>query len=437
MSPDASGTPKWGSRFGFLMAAVGSAVGLGNLWRFPFQAGQNGGGAFVLTYILCVALIAYPVVMGELAIGRHKGQSAVGSTRNLAVDAGHSANWQITGWIGFAAAIIVLPSYSMISGQIMAYSVMSFIGDLPGTPNGATPLYDGPFYAFAWFTAFIAITAGIVMRGLNRGIEAATVFLMPLFFVILAVLAIYALASGAASEAFSYLFAPRFYELTPDIVLAAMGQAFFSVGVGAAVMITYGAFLPKEERIGSNAAVIVVADTMVALVAGLMIFPIVFAQGMDPAAGMGLIFGALPAFFASMPFGNLVGGAFFFLAFIAALTSSISILMIARMIGIEQLHLGERKATLLFGVLGWIGGVGIILVDDLGERMDWLVGDVLLPMGAMTSALLAGWIAPRVLMREEFSASSDSLFALWRVLIRYPVPLVIAAVFVTGLLGSY
>lgn len=431
---DSGNTPKWGSRFSFLMAAVGSAVGLGNLWRFPFQAGQNGGGAFVITYILCVALIAYPVLMAELAIGRHKGLSAVGSTRGIAVDAGRSRNWQLAGWIGFAAAILVLPTYSMISGQIMAYSAMSFMGELDPVA-GITPLYDGPWAQLAWFTAFVAINVGIVIRGLNRGIEAFSVFLMPLFFAILAGLAIFALATGATGEALAYLFAPRFYEITPQVVLAALGQAFFSVGVGAAIMITYGSFLSKDVHIGANAAVIAGADTLVAIVAGLMIFPIVFAQGMDPAAGMGLIFGALPAFFETMPLGNFVGGAFFLLAFIAALTSSISVLMMTRVIGTEQFGLGDRTATLLFGGLAWLGGVAIILFDGLGERMDWLVGSVLMPMGAMTGALLAGWVVSKAVMRDELSADGDVLFGIWRGLIRYAVPAAIAAIFVAGLWG--
>ncbi len=431
MAGSGVGKQQWGSRLGFLMAAIGSAVGLGNLWRFPFQAGQHGGGAFVLIYILCVFLIGYPVLMAELAIGRHKGLSAVGSTRNLAIDAGRSPNWQVAGWIGLVAAVVVLPSYSMISGQIMAYSVMAFMGDL--AQAGAKPLYHGATHALLWFTAFLAITTAIVVRGLNKGIEAVSVFLMPVFFVILLSLAVFALASGAASDALTYLFAPRFDELTPATVLAALGQALFSLGVGAGLMITYGSFLSKEESIGSNSAVIAGADTLVALMAGLMIFPIVFAFGMDPAAGMGLIFGTLPQFFAGMPHGNLIGGSFFFLAFIAALTSSISILMISRTIGIEQFGLSERNAALVFGLLGWLGGLGIVLIDGFGTMLDWFVGSIVMPMGALTAALLAGWVAPRAAMRMELARTGDRVFAFWRIMIRYAVPVAIIAIFVAGL----
>jgi len=424
---------QWGSRLGFLMAAIGSAVGLGNLWRFPFQAGENGGGAFVLIYIACVVLIGYPVLIAELAIGRHKGLSPVGSTREIAIEAGRSSNWQIAGWIGLAGGVIVLPGYTMLSGQIMAYSVMGFMGDL-SDPN-QTPLYGGPVASLLWFTAFIAITTGIVLRGLKRGIEFASVFLMPAFFVILAGLAAFALYSGAAGDALTYLFAPRFDQLTPEIVLAALGQALFSLGVGAGLMITFGSFLSKDESIGSNAKVIAGADTLVALVAGLMIFPIVFAFGMDPAAGMGLIFGTLPSFFAGMPFGNLVGGLFFFLAFIAALTSSIAILMVARTIGIQQFGLSERNATLLFALLAWVGGVGIVFIDGFGSWLDWLLGSVIMPLGALTLALIAGWVAPHSVMRGELAQTSDMFFAFWRGSIRYAVPLAIAAILLAGLSG--
>ena len=428
-----AGKQQWGSRAGFLMAAIGSAVGLGNLWRFPFQAGENGGGAFVLIYLVCVVVIGLPVLIGELAIGRHKGLSAVGSTREIAIQAGRSSNWQIAGWIAFVGTVIVLPGYAILSGQIMAYSVMAFLGELSDPTE--TPLYDGAVSSMLWFTGFLLITSAIVLRGLKGGIEAASVFLMPAFFLLLAGLAAFALYSGAASEALAYLFTPRFDQVTPGIVLAALGQALFSLGVGAGLMMTFGSFLSKDEGLGSNASVIAGADTLVALVAGLMIFPIVFAFGMDPAAGMGLIFGTLPAFFAGMPFGNLVGGLFFFLAFIAALTSSISILMVSRTIGIEQFGLSERSSTILFSLIAWVIGIAIVFIEGFGSLLDWLIGNVGLPLGALMFALIAGWVAPLSVMRAELAQTSEMVFAFWRVSIRYAVPLAIVAIFFAGLFG--
>ena len=333
--------PQWASRFAFLMAAIGSAVGLGNLWRFPFQAGQNGGSAFVFIYLVCVIIIAYPILVAELAIGRHKGLSAVGSTRQLALDIGKSRNWAVVGWIGVIAAFTILTWYSIIAGQVLAYSVMSVSGEFAQhASNDAAQtlsLYAGPTHALLWHTLFMVVTILIVSAGLHGGIERVVTVLMPIFFVMLAGLCVYALTTGAAKNAINYLFAPDFSALTPTIVLAALGQAFFSIGVGAAIMITYGSFLPKEEHIGGSAAIIASSDTMVAIVAGLMIFPIVFAHGLDPAAGSGLIFGALPAVFAGMPAGSIIGGLFFFLAFIAALTTSIAILITVSAVVVEEM----------------------------------------------------------------------------------------------------
>ncbi|MHA7871409.1 MAG: sodium-dependent transporter [Hyphococcus sp.] len=428
----AASAPQWSSRFAFLMAAVGSAVGLGNLWRFPFQTGQAGGGAFVIVYLICVVLIAYPVLMAELSIGRHKGLSAVGSARNLAVDSGHSSNWQVAGWIGFVANLFIMPVYCMIAGQIAAYAVMAFAGEFSGGVPEDPSLYAGTGWRLVWFALFLAATVGVVLRGLKGGIEKAASVLMPVFFLMLVGLAVFAMATGAAQQTLEYLFTPRWGEVTPDIILAAMGQALFSLGVGASIMITYGSFLSKSENIGSSAGLIASADTGVAIISGLMIFPIVFAFALDPGAGMGLIFNALPEVFTGLPLGNIIGGAFFFLALIAALTSSISMLMVLRTIGHDRLGLSPAIATLLFGGVGFLSGGAIIIVDGLGDWMDWTVGSVLLPLGALTAALLAGWIAPRAVMRQELANTPEPVFQYWRFMIRYAAPLAIAIIFALG-----
>lgn len=314
----------------------------------------------------------------------------------------------------------------------MAYGVMSLLGEFKeGVPDDPS-LYSGNVWSALWFTLFLGLTVGVVMRGLKGGIEAAASILMPVFFVMLLGLAIFAMTTGAAGDAVSYLFTPRFGELTPDVVLAAMGQALFSLGVGAAIMITYGSFLSDKENIGASGVLIASADTMVALVAGLMIFPIVFAFALDPAAGMGLIFDALPAVFAKMPMGSLVGGLFFFLAFIAALTSSISLLMIPRTIGHDQLGMKPQTATLVFGGIFWLAGIAIISIDGLGDWMDWTVGSVLLPVGALLAALLAGWIAPRAIMRKELKNTAEPIFQYWRFMIRYAAPIAIIVIFILG-----
>ena len=414
------------------MAAVGAAVGLGNLWRFPFQTGQNGGAAFVLIYLACVAFIGAPVLIGELAIGRSEGGAAVRSIRRLAVGAGRSPLWAAGGWIGASASILVLPIYSVIAGKIVAFAAMAFAGLLSADRIAAPPLYAGPVGAIAWMSAFLAATVFIVARGLRRGVEAAVSVLMPILFLTLVALSVFALSIGASGEAMAYLFAPRFSEVSPETALAALGQALFSLAVGGAVMITYGAYLAEGERLGRNAAVIAATDTLVALIAGLMIFPIVFAQGLDPAAGMGLIFEALPPVFLSLPAGRLVGGLFFSLAILAALTSSISMLLIAATLGEEEF--GWRRAIAIgaFGVFAWIVGAYSAIDENFSHGLDFAVGGVLLPLGALSSALIAGWVAPRPLMRRQLNDFPEGAFRLWRFAVRIAAPAAIAAIFIFG-----
>ncbi len=432
----AGATTQWTSRFAFLMAAIGSAVGLGNLWRFPFQTGQNGGAAFVIVYLVCVLFVAYPILMAELSVGRHKGLSAVGSTRQLALDAGKSANWSVVGWIGVLASFAILTTYSVVAGKVIAYSLMAFWGEFGAEAatgvEQVTSLYAGTTHALTWHTLFMVVSVLVVSAGLHGGIERVVTVLMPIFFVMLIGLSIYALSTGAAGRALSYLFAPDFSAITPAIALAAMGQAFFSLGVGAAVMMTYGSFLPKEENIGNSAAIIAGSDTMVAIVSGLMIFPIIFANGLDPAAGASLIFEALPAVFSGLPGGAFIGGLFFFLAFIAALTSSISLLLTASAVGVEQFGLSKAVSAAIFGALAWAVGAATIVVTGLASWVDFIGGSILLTTGGLLVAVFVGWVVPSKLMRGELANSSDGLFSFWLTTCRYLAPV---AVGITLLLG--
>ncbi len=431
MATMAGENPQWTSRFAFLMAAIGSAVGLGNLWGFPFRTGQNGGSAFVLVYLLCVAFIAYPILMSELMVGRHKGLSAIESTSQLAKDAGKSPNWGVVGVVGVIGSFLLLTTYSVIAGQVMAFGVMSVSGGFSDGPGAG--LYDGTMMPLMWHTIFMALTIVVVAQGLHNGIERVVTILMPLFFVMLAGLCIYSLATGASGEALSYLFAPRFDEVTPAVILAAMGQAFFSLSLGCAAMITYGTFLSPKENIAESGGMIAGADTLVAIVSGLMIFPIVFAFDLDPAQGFGLMFSAMPAVFTEMPGGAVIGGIFFVLALVAALTSAISLLIVAAIAVQNYTSLGKAMAAIVIGALVWLVGASTIFISGLGANIDFFVNSVSLPLGGLLVALLVGWVAPSPAMRGELPHASDGLFSVWRFLIRYVAPVAITITLVLGL----
>jgi neurotransmitter:Na+ symporter, NSS family len=423
-------TTRWTNRFSFLMVGIGASVGLGNLWRFPFQAGENGGSAFVLVYLLCIIGIVYPVLIGELAVGRHMGLSAVGSTKEMARAAGRSPWWGLVGGIGAFATYMVLCIYGVISGRVLAFAVAGFSG---GYVEGAMPaIYATPARAFFWQTLFMVITVAIVLRGLHKGIEGFTRIAMPAFFIMLILLSAYSLSVGSAAAAFDYLLSPRFNELTPAIMLAAFGQAFFSVVVGGAAMLTFGAFMDKKANIANDGLVIATSDTIVALVAGLMIFPIVFQFSLDPAMGMGLIFSAMPLSFLQMPAGSFVGGLFFTLAALGALTSSIAMLMLAAVVVEEQLKVPRKTAVIALGIIAWIVGAISVFYPHLNEEIDFFSGQVMMPIGGILIAVFAGWVAPRDAMRTELSSLSEPLFNIWRFIVRYMAPLLVGGVLILG-----
>jgi len=423
----------WSSRFAFIMAAVGSAVGLGNLWRFPFMTGQNGGSAFVLIYIGCVILFALPVLMAEIAIGRNAQQSAISSTRKMALEAGKSGGWSIVGWVCTAGGFLILTTYSVIAGQVMAYSAAGFAGGF-GSDAGATMFYEGQGTQLIWHAIFMGLTIWIVAQGLKGGIERVATMLMPLFFVVLLGLTVYSLLNGHAGEAINFLFTPDFSVINGGTFVAALGQAFFSVSVASAIMITYGSYLPKETNIGSSSVIIASADTMVALVAGLMIFPIVFMVGIDPAEGLGLIFSALPAVFADMPAGNIIGGAFFALAFIAAVTSSISLLEATVAFVDEHANFGRPQTAVLLGFFAFMIGAGAVYSEDFASSfVDWISGSFLLPLGGFLVAVFAGWVLPKDLLKSELSHTGHGLFAFFHFCVRWIVPPAIAVILLLGL----
>lgn len=455
-----SAGPTWSSRLAFFFAAVGAAVGLGNVWKFPYSAGLNGGGAFVLVYLVAAAAVAIPVVMAELAIGRRGRGSPMRAVARLAEEAGAGRAWAGIAWTNVIAGFLILTFYSVIAGWALAY-VPKFV---TGTFVGAGPeasaaqfqaLLSAPVTMAFWHGVFMLATVLVVAGGVERGIERAVTLLMPALFVMLLVLVGYAAYAGDFARAVSFLFAVDFSALTPGAVLSAIGQAFFSVSVAMGIMVTYGAYLPEDVRLGRSAAYIALADTGVALLAGLAIFPLVFANQLDAAGGPGLLFVTLPIAFGQMPAGTLFGTVFFVLIGFAALTSSIALLEPMVAWAEEQRGMSRLRITCLAGGVAWLLGLASVLsfnlLDDFhpfGERfpllggktifdaLDYLTQNVMLPIGGILIAVFAGWIMRASATSDELALDPDSLvFRAWQVLVRLIAPLAIAAVLAFTLLG--
>ncbi len=432
----------WNSRFGFLMAAIGSSVGLGNFWRFPYTAGENGGAAFVLVYLICVVLIAFPILIAELSVGRHARASAVGSTRKMAFDAGASELWSIAGWVGMAGGVLILCFYSVVAGWVAAYVFQMIQGAFVGMDAATVSDQFGALVGdtntvVAWHSFFMLITVGIVCFGVTAGIERAVTILMPLFFIMLLGMVVYAAIAGDFGAAATYLFAVDLGEIRPSTVLEALGQAFFSIGVGSAIMITYGSYLKRNDNLPQSSMIIAGADTLVAIIAGFAIFPFVFAFGLQPDAGPGLFFQTLPAAFAQMPGGQWVGTAFFALAFIAALTSSISLLQVIVAFGEEHTDFGRVGSALFFGAIIFLLGIAAAMSGDFFNLLDVVSGKFLLPLGGLLIALFTGWVVSKALMRKELEESSEAFFGYWRFTIRYLAPIAVGLIIIAGLADTF
>ena len=461
----------WSSRSAFVLAAIGAAVGLGNLWRFPTLAGESGGGAFVIFYIGCVVLLGLPLLLAEITIGRAGQTDAVGSVRRVAVESKASTRWSIIGGMGALAAFLIVGFYSVVAGWVLYYAGV-FAGDFlqalaagdpfRGALAGETQdqiagrmgnLFASPGLLIAMHLLFMGATLFIVARGVSGGIEKAATWLMPAFFVLLVGITIYGAIVGDVGEAAAFLFTPDWSKLTPQVMNAALGQALFSLSLGVAGIITYGSYIREGTRLGSTAVMIGFADTGVALIAGLMIFPIVFAVGLDPAAGPTLVFQTLPFAFESMPGGALIGMLFFVLVLVAAITSSISLLEVPTAWGVGELGWSRHRSALTFGIGAFLIGIACLLGynlwsdvrllsfwplfadSDILDTVDGFTGKIMLPVGALLVSLFVGWKADRRLL-ESTTGLSPVLFMLWRFLLAWLCPLAVAIILVTGLFPS-
>ena len=442
---------QWSSRTGFILAAIGGAVGLGNIWKFPYMAGSSGGGAFVIVYLFAVALVAIPILVAELMLGRRGKQSPPTAMLINAEQENRSRWWSGVGWIGAGAGFLILSFYSVIGGWVLDYTFVSVAGGFSGIGPGEAHARFGNLTSNPWrlmlsFTIFLAITGFIVSTGLRNGIERATGILMPALFLILLVLTVYSALAGDLSAGFRFLFAVDFGRITPAVMLSAVGHAFFSVGVSMGLMMAYGAYLPQNVPIPRTAVVIAGADTLVALVAGLVIFPLVFANGLAPGEGPGLIFVTLPIAFGNMPAGALFGFLFFLLLSFAAITSSIAIIEPAVARVAECRGINRRTSAALVTGSIWILGISSVLSFNLWaevkpiagksifDLVDYLTANLMMPVGGMLIAIFAGWFMRRSTLADELRINSTWLFATWRFLIKTVVPIAIAGILVTNLL---
>ncbi len=461
-----AGHENWSSRSAFILAAVGSAVGLGNMWRFPAEAGENGGGAFVLFYIFCVLLIGLPVLLSEVLVGRHGQANALESVKRLARDSNASEGWSVLASMGVFAAFLILSFYCVVGGWVVYY-IGVFASDLfqTGLTGGAfegreteevKALMPGLFgnggLMVGLNLGFLAVTIFFVARGVASGIEWVAVYLMPLFFLLFLGITIYGAFIGNFSEAMSYLFTVDFSKLTGEVMLAAVGQAFFSLSLGVAGMMTYGAYASRDVNLGETSGIIASADTAVALLAGLAIFPIVFAAGLSTNAGPGLMFESLPIAFQAMPFGSLIGLAFFVMVFFAALTSSVSLLEAPTAYVFEKFNLSRPVATAIVGlgaaVLGVLsalsfnemaeffplGFIPIFAEANFFDTLDGVTAKLFMPIGAILTCIFVGWIADAKLIDHE-NGLDGFMHQLWRILVRFVCPAVLTLILYFGLFG--
>ncbi|MFQ5535317.1 MAG: sodium-dependent transporter [Sphingomonadales bacterium] len=449
----------WSSRTTFLLAAIGGAVGLGNIWRFPFVAGENGGGAFVLIYLVCIFLLGLPLLIAEFTVGRRGAGSPVNTLRAVAAEQDRSPAWQFIGWLAVASAVCGLIFYSVIAGWSFAYILETASGAFIGVDSEGSwaifcTLTDNPREMALWHFLFMAVTVFIVARGIRGGLEKAVTVMMPALFVVLLILVGYAAVAGDFMAGFKFLFEPDFSKITFGIVLMAMGQAFFTISIGGGGMMTYGAYLPRHISIPRASCVVVGADTLVALLAGFAIFPLVFQYNLAPGGGPGLIFATLPIAFGQMPAGTFFGTLFFVLLAFAALSSSISMLEPAISF-LEERGFKRARATLGTGLVLWIAGLGSVFSFNIWKKFhplgmfelfaekrifdlfNYIVANVFMVLGGLFMAIFVGWMMSRATTAEEFGLGEGATYRIWLLLVRFLAPIAVAVIFYFGLTGKH
>ena len=441
----------WSSRFAFVLAAAGSAVGLGNIWKFPYVAGENGGGAFVLLYLLCIVIFGIPVMMSEVLLGRRGRSSPINTMTTIAREEKRSRMWRLLGLMGVLAGFLILSYYSVIAGWALAYVLETASGTFSGlTSEQAGDVFNNlisnPQRLLFWHSVFIILTMLVVARGVSNGLEKAVRILMPALFVLIIIMIGYAVFEGEFIEGLKFLFTPDFSKISPEVVLKAMGQAFFSLSLGMGAIMMYGAYLPDDASIATTSFQVAFADTLVAILAGLAIFPIVFANGLEASQGPGLIFNTLPLAFGQMTGGLVFGTIFFILLVLAAWTSAISLIEPAVAWLIEKFSISRFVSSMICGLVVWGLGLGTVYSFNSWKKievfngtflegksffdlLDYLTSNIMLPLGGLLICIFAAWLMTEKSRREELKIKNEVAYKVWRFLARYVTPIGVTLIF--------
>jgi len=442
----------WSSRWLFVLAAAGSAVGIGNIWKFPYVAGQNGGGAFVLIYLVCVAVVGIPIMMSEVMMGREGRHSPINTMRSLVERSEANGLWVLIGWMGVLAGFLILSYYAVIAGWAMNYVWLTATGTFESVnAQGASNTFDAfltqPLQLIFWQTIFMALTVWIVGKGVTKGLETAIRVFMPILFILLITLLVYSVNSGGFEQGWDFMFNVDASAFTnPQIWLLAMGQSFFTLSLGMGAMMAYGAYVPENAGIGGMVVTIAALDTVVAIAAGLAIFPIVFANGLDAAQGPGLMFVTIPLAFGQFPLGAVFGSLFFILVTFAALTSAISLTEPALAYLVEEYNAKRPRVAISLGVICWILGLGTVFsfnvwsdVTVVGgltifDFVDYVSQNIMLPLGGLLIAVFGVWVLPKLILRKQLGLRSRTSMSLWKIVGGIIAPLGVLAVFINILL---
>ena len=440
---------QWSSRLTFILAVTGSAIGLGNIWKFPYIAGENGGGAFVLIYLVCIFIIGFPIMVSEIMLGRRGRRNPITSMKILGQEEQGNEAWKYVGLIGLMAGFIILSYYSVIAGWTLHYFKLSVFGELSNLDNETAQSVFGQLTASAstqliYHTGFMIITIAIIAKGIKNGLERAVKLMMPGLLLILIILLLYSIFQGDFMAGVNFLLVPDFSKVTSQSILAAMGQAFFTLSLGMGCIVMYGAYLPKKESIVGTTTAIIFCDTMIALLAGMVIFPIVFQFGLKPTDGPGLIFLTLPLAFNEITGGYLFSGLFFILLGFAAITSALSLLEPSVAWMIENKNYSRNKSAFIIGILIWLlGFLSIFSFNVLSEltfwkgtlfdNFDYIASNIMLPLSGLLFTIFASWVMKRKHSMDELSDIPINFYRLWRFSARYIAPIGVILVFLNAI----